>query len=270
MNSKLVIQFLRGPEWDLPFFKRLAHNDTGQAVGHQGGIVIPKDLRIFFPTLDEAVTSAAAPTVDRSLNAEMFIPGRQVGSNTIRYQFQTWRGRRRPESRITSNLGPITNLAHEGDLFVMQRNRERLDLFRLLLVRQSDEAFREFDRLTASRRWGPLFTDQPPISQEELTSARAAMLAETQQPFVPIRPDIPRVASSSAAIARAAAFRGTLLVEYERRCAVRWIALTTRSVAETQAAHVVPLGRGGADEPRNGLALTAYPFTGRLITGYSA
>ena len=34
------------------------------------------------------------------------------------------------------------------------------------------------------------------------------------------------------------------------------IALATHSVAEAQAAHVIPLGRGGADEPRNGFTLT--------------
>src|SRR5205085_12325102 len=40
-------------------------------------------------------------------------------------------------------------------------------------------------------------------------------------------------------------------------CAVSTIGLATRSVSEAQAAHVVPLGRGGADEPRNGLTLTS-------------
>ena len=252
-----LIQFLRDPAWDLPFFKRLAHNDTGQAVGHQAGVVIPKDLRIFFPTLDEALASATVPTVDRNLTAEMFIPGRQVASNSIRYQFQTWGGTRRAESRITDNLGPIRNLAHAGDLLVVKRNRERLDLFRLVLIRQFDEPFAEFDRPAGSRNWGALFAHEPPISQEELTSARATMLAETEQPFVPVRSEIPRVASTRAAIARAAAFRATLLREYERCCAISGIALTTHSVAEAEAAHIVPLGQGGADEPRNGLPLTS-------------
>ena len=158
MNGELLLQFLRDPAWDAPFFKRLAHNDTGQAAGHQGGIVVPKDLRIFFPTLDESSASAAAPTVDRNLAAEMFVPGRLVERNTTRYQFQTWGSTRRAESRITDNLGPIRNLAREGDILVMQRNRERLDAFRLLLVRQSDEAFATFDQLIRGRRWGALFS----------------------------------------------------------------------------------------------------------------
>jgi putative restriction endonuclease len=257
MQARLLIQLLRDPAWDLPFFKRLAHNDTGQAVGHQGGIVVPKDLRIFFPTLDEGSASATAPTVDRNLSAEMFIPGQQVARDTIRYQLQTWGGTRPAESRITDNLGPIRNIARAGDLLIMQRNRERLHLFRLVLVRQSDQAFRRFNALTVGRTWGALFADEPPISQTELIAARAAMLDEARQPFVAVRAEIPGVASSRAATARATAFRATLLAEYQRCCAVSGIALTTRSVAEAHAAHVVPLGEGGADEPRNGLALTS-------------
>jgi Predicted restriction endonuclease len=258
MNADLLLQFLRDPAWDTPFFKRLAHNDTGQAVGHQGGIVVPKDLRVFFPTLDESVASAVAPTVDRNLAAEMFIPGRQVGRDVTRYQFQTWGGTRSAESRITDNLGPIRNLAREGDILIMQRNRERLDSFRLLLVRQADEAFRRFHELTQERRWGPLFTDNPPVSQTELNEAQATMLSETQQPFVAVRENAPpRVPTTRSAIARDAAFRAVLLLQYERRCAVSGIALTTQSVAEAQAAHIVPLGRGGADEPRNGFTLTS-------------
>jgi len=124
VNAELLLQFLRDPAWDAPFFKRLAHNDTGQAAGHQGGVVIPKELRNFFPTLDESLASATAPTVDRSLAAEMFIPGRQLTTDVVRYQFQTWGGTRQAESRITDNLGPIRNLAHAGDILIMQRNRE--------------------------------------------------------------------------------------------------------------------------------------------------
>lgn len=256
MNADLLLQFLNDPAWDAPFFKRLANNDTGNAPGHQGGVVIPKELRGFFPALDENLASAIAPTVDRHLIAEMFIPGQQVASDIVRYQFQTWGGTRGAESRITDNLGPLRNRAHGGDLLVMQRSRDRLDSFRLLLVRSTDAAFARFDALTQGRRWGALFADRPPISQQELVAARTAMLADAGRPFVPVRENVPRVASTRAAIARDAAFRETLLGQYQRRCAVSGIALATHSVAEAQAAHVIPLGRGGADEPRNGFTLT--------------
>lgn len=256
MNAELILEFLADPSWDAPFFKRLANNDTGDAPGHQGGVVIPVPLRPYFPALDENLASAVAPTVDRYLIAEMFIPGQQVGSDLIRYQFQTWGGTRSAESRITDNLGPLRNKAHGKDLLIMQRSRDRLDSFRLLLVRASDSAFKRFVDLTEGRRWGPLFTDRPPISQKELNAARNSMLADAATPFVPIRANVPRIATSRAAIARDAAFRETLLSQYQRKCAVSGIALATHSVAEVQAAHVIPLNRGGADEPRNGFTLT--------------
>ena len=256
MNSDLLLQFLNDPAWDAPFFKRLAHNDTGQARGHQGGVVVPKALRAFFPALDEGLASASTPTVDRYVIAEMFIPGLQVGSDIVRYQFQTWGGKRTAESRLTDNLGPIRNKAHEGDLLIMQRSRDRLDSFRLLLLRETDEAFAQLNLFTQGKPWGALVAGRLPISQQELVAARSAMLADAQQPFVPVRENVPRVTSSRQAIARDTAFRETLLAQYRRRCAVSGIALATRSLAEAEAAHVVPIGRGGPDEPRNGFTLT--------------
>ncbi len=256
MNGELLLRFLNDPAWDAPFFKRLAHNDTGQAKGHQGGVVIPIPLRAFFPALDGGLASADVPTVDRYLMVEMFLPGQQVGSDMVRYQFQTWGGTRRAESRVTDNLGPLRNKAREGDLFIMQRSRDRLDSYRILLVRSSDPAFARFDKLTENRKWGALFTDRLPVSQAELVEARTKMIEDTTQPFVPVRADVPRVPTSRQAIARDTAFRETLLTQYRRRCAVSGIALATHSLAEAEAAHVIPIGRGGADEPRNGFTLT--------------
>ena len=256
MNAKLLLQFLNDPAWDAPFFKRLAPNDTGNAPGHQGGVVIPKVLRCYFPELDEDLASAMKPTVDRHLVAEMFIPGQQVGSDIVRYQIQTWKGTRRAESRITDNLGPIRKKAHGGDLLIMQRSRDSLDIYRLLLVQQTDAAFAQLDKLTQGNNWGVLYSDITPISQAELVDARNAMLEEVTHPFVTVREKIPRVATSRAAIARDTAFRVTILSQYQRRCAVSGISLATHTVAEVQAAHVVALGRGGADEPRNGFTLT--------------
>jgi putative restriction endonuclease len=256
MNEEQLLQFLNDSAWDAPFFKRLAHNDTGQATGNQAGVVIPIELRRFFPALDPNLTSAQAPTVDRFLSAEMFVPTQQVGTAVVRYQFQTWGGTRNAESRLTDNLGPLRNLARRGDLLIMQRSRDRLDWYRLLLVRVTDAAFGRFDALTQNRRWGIFFADRAPVSQVDLTAARQEMLAAAAQPFIPVRENIPRIATSRSAIARDTTFRETLITEYARRCAVSGIALTTLTLAEAQAAHVISLERGGADEPRNGFTLT--------------
>ncbi len=256
MNAKWLLQFLNDPAWDAPFFKRMAPNDTANAPGHQGGVVIPKVLRRYFPELDEEQASAISPTVDRHLIAELFIPGKQVGSDIVRYQFQTWNDKRKAESRITDNLGPLRKLAHGGDLFIMQRSRDSLDIYRFLLVQQTDVAFAEFDKLTNGIKWGPLFADSTPISQEELNNARKEMLTEAEQPFMAIRKIVPRISTTRSAIVRGTAFREAVLWQYQRRCAVSGIALSTQTAVEAQAAHVIALGRGGADEPRNGIALT--------------
>jgi putative restriction endonuclease len=107
MARSKVHEFLSSDEWDAPFFKRLAHNDTGRATGHQAGLVIPKALRQFFPALDEGKTSRETPTVDRRILVEMFIGLRHVGKGRARYQFQTWGGERSAEARLTDNLTPI-------------------------------------------------------------------------------------------------------------------------------------------------------------------
>ena len=134
MTDQQLAYLIDDPTWDAPFFKRLAANDTGNAVGkgHQGGMAIPKELRRYFPVLNAGITSAQSPTVDRSLMLELFDAGVFLGNCVSRYQFQTWGGTRPPESRITGNLGPLRNLAHRGDLLFVQRSRDRIDAFRLM------------------------------------------------------------------------------------------------------------------------------------------
>lgn len=252
-----IFNFLDDVTWDKPFFKRLARNDTGSASSHQSGVVIPKALRCYFPALDEDLISVENPTVDRYLTAEMFVLDQQVGTAIVRYQIQTWAGMRDAESRITVNLGPILNRAHGGDFLIIQRSRDKLEVYRLILVQQTDTAYAQINRLRQNRNWGALYTLEPPMSQTDLIAANANMLAEIAQPFVATRSVIPRTASIRASIARDTAFRETLLAQYQRRCAVSGISLATPSVAEVQAAHVVGLAQGGADEPRNGLTLTS-------------
>ena len=105
-----LLDILRDAEWDSPFFKVLAANDTGAAAGHQAGIVIPKPLRQFFPELNPAVTSRTMPTVDNRILAELWIGTKHVSTVDSRYQFQTWGGTRTPESRLTDNLGPLRKI----------------------------------------------------------------------------------------------------------------------------------------------------------------
>lgn len=121
---------------------------------------------------------------------------------------------------------------------------------------KSTTHFAELERYTTGRKWGAVFLDAPPVSQGELTAARDQMLREAQQPFVLVRPDVRRVTTTREAIARDTAFRSTLLAQYKHACAISGIALTSGSIHEVEAAHIVRLDRGGADEPRNGFLLT--------------
>lgn len=111
--------FLTDPKWDMPFFKKLPKNDTGDAPGHQGGLVVPKDLRIYFPKLIGDTTSDR-PTIDHNIKALLYDGTKKVGCVGTRYQFQTWGGTRSPESRLTGNLGTIRNLAKADDIMVIQ------------------------------------------------------------------------------------------------------------------------------------------------------
>ena len=65
-------------------FKKLSHNDTGQARGHQGGVVIPKDIAKFFPALP-AVLPGGNPTVDVRLTADLFVDGSRLATVETRY-----------------------------------------------------------------------------------------------------------------------------------------------------------------------------------------
>lgn len=252
-----IIEFLGDPDWDSPFFKRLAHNDTGQAAGHQAGMVLPKDLRRFLPSLDESATTPLAPTTDRDLRAEMFLGMAHVADRLVRYQFQTWGGTRSPESRITDGFQPLRDSAAEGDLIVFQRRVDVFDRFRLILIRQGTPEFNAVDGMTLGRRWGALSLANPPVTQQQLSQAATDVLQQAQGEFQLVRPIIPRVETRQTRIARSAVFRARVRSEYDRRCAVSGIGIATPNLFhEVESAHVVPVEKGGTDDVRNGLCLT--------------
>ena len=75
--------------FDSLVFKVLAHNDTGAAVGHQGGIVIPKALEEFFPDVSGTIT-ALTPTADINLTADLIVGGRLAA--TVLTTEPSWNG----------------------------------------------------------------------------------------------------------------------------------------------------------------------------------
>jgi putative restriction endonuclease len=256
MPATSLKEFLANQEWDAPFFKRLAHNDTGQAAGHQGGMVLPKDLRQFLPALDEAATSLEAPTTDRYLRAEMFVGAKHLTDSVLRYQLQTWGGTRSAESRITDGFGPLRNQAREGDLLIFQRRADALDRLRLILVKKGTPEFAEAEVWTVGRKWGPLFTAVSPVTVTQITQAKVELAALAEKPFELVRPAIPRLETTQSRIARSAVFRERVRLEYVKRCCVSGIVIASPTgLYEAESAHVVPISEGGSDDIRNGIAL---------------
>lgn len=148
-------------EFDAPVFKRLARNDTGQAPGHQGGVLIPKDLSTYFPTLPAA--SAANPTVEQRVHAILVVPGIAEKTVDTRYQHQTWGGTRRPERRLTDNLSSLRNEAQENDFLIIERGLLDRLLFRLTLVKAGTAEYQRLEGVAGARRWGILNATYRPV-----------------------------------------------------------------------------------------------------------
>lgn len=252
------LDFILDSNWDAPFFKRLARNDTGSAPGHQAGMVFPKDLRLFLPSLNESAISEISPTTDRHLAGSLFDGKVHVEDRPVRYQFQTWGGTRRPESRLTEGLQPLRNRASEGDLIIFQRRADSLDFFRLILVRQRTPEYKEVEGIVGGRKWGPLFVDEIPVTQPLLEEAGKEISNLVLGKFEVLRSAIPRTESRQTRIARSSVFRELVRKQYGRKCAVSGISIATPSptMHEVVSAHVVPVSEGGSDDVRNGLALT--------------
>lgn len=220
-------------------------------------MVPAKDLRRFLPSLDEAVTSEIAPTTDRYLSAEMFVGAAHLADGVIRYQLQTWGGKRTAESRITDGLRPLRDSADADDILVFQRRLDAFDRFRLILVKQNTPGYSQISRLVAGRRWGPLYLEDAPVSQAELILAGIEIGTLSEQPFQVQRANLVRTVTRQNKLARSQVFGERVRREYERRGAVSGIAIATpKLVCEVESAHVVPLQKGGTDDIRNGLTLT--------------
>ena len=245
-------------DWDKPFFKVLSKNDTGSAPGHQGGLVIPTELRTFFPALSSIRASAEA-TTDRLIQAALYINGESVTTVQTRYQYQTWGGTRLPESRLTGNLGPILKVARGGDVLVMQRDMHELDVFRLWLVTSDSPDFARIQgwiqEENHGQRWGVLGSEIP-LRQEDLQDAESFVKSSEEKELALFELDAATQDSHTTRIARSAAFRNRVLLVYGKVCAVCGKGFKTpHNKSEIEAAHIVPRRLRGADDVRNGLAL---------------
>lgn len=241
--------------FDAPLYKILAHNDTGQAAGHQGGIVIPSSLDAYFPQL-LANASAEEPTQEQLITADLFDGGNYLTTVEARYQFQTWGGVRSPERRLTRNLGPLRNMAHGGDLLIIERGIEDDSHYRLTLIHQNTAAFNQYTANLGNVRWGCLKKGLEPVKEVEVEQAIHDIVQQEFAPFSLFDPNAGFVQTHSKKVARSKAFQSRVSTIYQRKCAVCGTGLQhPKGKFETHAAHIVPRGRSGSDDARNGLQL---------------
>jgi putative restriction endonuclease len=242
--------------FDRPMFKRLSHNDTGAAAGHQGGIVVPKDLSPYFPDLAAKASSTAAPTVDEHIRAVLFIGNTQVGDVETRYQFQTWGGTRSPERRLTANLAPLRDQADVDDFLIIERSVGDPSPYRLRLVKPAFDEFKSIAANAGTRRWGPLYPRDTPVPEKAVEDAVINQEQRQLNPLALFDNAAVFTESRVAKIARSRAFQRVIMDLYQRRCSVCGCGLRTPAgLVEVEGAHLVPRGLKGADDARNGCAL---------------
>lgn len=256
MSSLMEVeQLLNAAEWDAPFFKKLARNDTAKAPGHQGGVALPRDLREFLPALKNSRVSSSNPTVDRRLKIEVYVDGVARGDDTVRYQIQTWGGTRSPESRITGGMRAIRDHAEEGDFLLMQRRMDSLDVYRLCLVTQGSEIMKGIEALAGGRNWGALKATSMPVRQEDMEAEQAILESALNREFTLFSAP-KRTETRQSMLARSAVFSERVRQSYDFRCAVSGIRVRTPSgLSEVEAAHIVPLRESGTNDYRNGICL---------------
>ncbi len=242
-------------EFDSPIFKILANNDTGQAVGHQGGIVIPKELDQYFPNLASKI-DFSNPTVDETITISLYVGNDPKGIVQSRYQYQTWGQTRSPERRLTTNLTAIRKIAHANDVLLIERHLINSKFYRLQLIQPSDPKFELVKSKIGNRRWGPLDKSDAPATEQAVLEALGEQEDHESKPFQMFDNMAILIETKVSKIARSRAFQQSVTRLYQCRCAVcNQGFVTPNSLSEIEAAHIVPRGMKGSDDARNGLAL---------------
>jgi putative restriction endonuclease len=236
-------------EYDAPFFKVLARNDTGETGSHQGGIVIPKVISPYFPTLAVSV----GPTSDRAITADLYNGPQFLTTIETRYQIQTWGGTRSPEHRLTQNLGMLRNLARAGDILKFERKTGETDRYKLTLLRRGNPEHAAV--LADLHNSSGLASFNAPASQNDFQAAAKSIKSDLSNPFVPIEGGS-RVLTIVQRRVRGELFKRDVRLAYQNGCVLCDIRLQTPSgTFEVEAAHIIPIRLNGSNDPRNGIAL---------------
>lgn len=242
--------------FDTPVFKILARNDTGAAPGHQGGIVIPKEIENFFPDVEGDITPEA-PTADVAIIADLLLDGRFIARVNTRYQYQTWGGTRSPERRLTGGLGPIRDLAQPDDVVLFSRDPLLSERMTISLLRHGTAEHDFIVRSAGKRRWGTVPNQPKPVGNLDIREAEDEISRLSAGTFSPFDNDRKTIETSIKRKARSAAFRKKLMQIHGPVCAASGELISTPAgLVNLDAAHIVPVELGGTDDVRNGLLLS--------------
>ncbi len=176
-----MLDFLNneGP-WETGY-KLLALNDSGEAKGHQAGIVIPKNICHLFPQFSQSL-NASHPTREIYITANIFIEDKLVANGEpVRYQSQSWGGNRPPENRITSGTNSFRNISQKDDCLIIQKHLNK-EAYRFILLQKGSEKYNYLGSLLSNyrKRWGTIdhsllsneSEEQPNTTTKEVVSAK--------------------------------------------------------------------------------------------------
>lgn len=240
-------------EFDAPIYKVLAHNDTGQAAGHQGGFVLPKALEDYFPLLRNA-TSPSNPTVDVPITADLFVGNLFIATVGTRYQYQTWGGERSPERRITSGISELRNLAEKDDIFVIERGVDRDDHYRFTLIKKNMSDYEGLRSSFGGSRWGALRQGELPASEDVVDETIEQLEDAASKDFALFDDEAGHQESRIRRVARSRAFQRIVRRSYYDECAICKLGLRhPDGRSELEAGHIVSRSLKGSDDIRNGL-----------------
>ncbi|MER8665084.1 HNH endonuclease [Mesorhizobium sp. M1148] len=241
-------------DFDAPIFKKLTKTDTGTGKSKQAGFLVPKSLGKYFPTLPPATVANLAPNVD--ISAELYIENKLVGVASTTYQYQTRGLKRTPERRVTGDLTKLMSYAKADDYLLIERNLKNRLLFRLTLLPQGTPSFDGLTAKVGSITGGALDPLSPPISEVDLAKAEAAQDATEHGTFALFDASASTTETRVQRVARSKIFQKRVISLYSSRCAVCSEAFATPDGrSEVEAAHIVPRGKKGVDDARNGMAL---------------
>lgn len=239
----------KSDEWEGPFFKILAKNDSGEATGNQSGVLIPKDLGTYFPDL--STIAGATPSVQ--ITADLFFNDIFLARVETRYQYQTWGGDRNPERRITGNISELMNRSKAGDIFLIERNLSDELLFQIRVVSQNSPLYAPLVSSFQGRRWGVSPTSNVAVNYTDVERAYGELEHNSRGTFSLF--DQPVQRKTYERIIRDRAFRKLVSSQYST-CAFCGLGLRTPDGSmEMEAAHIVSISANGSNDIRNGLAL---------------